>query len=53
MVLDAQAAQAITGPAAVDGIGPADDWQGYWQHDRSEQAQGRELGERPVRDSVS
>ena len=31
MVLDAQAAQAITGPAAVDGIGPADDWQGYWQ----------------------
>ncbi len=31
MVLDAQAAQAITGPAAVDGIGPADDWQGYWR----------------------
>ena len=22
---------SITGPAAIDGIGPADDWQGYWQ----------------------
>jgi len=21
----------ITGPAAIDGIGPADAWQGYWQ----------------------
>jgi len=31
MVLDAQAAAKITGPAAIDGIGPADDWQGYWQ----------------------
>jgi hypothetical protein len=31
MVLDAQSAPAITGPAAIDGIGPADDWQGYWQ----------------------
>src|SRR4029079_18294694 len=30
-VLDAAAARAITGPAAVDGIGPADDWQGYWR----------------------
>ena len=31
MVLDAAAARSITGPAAIDGIGPADDWQGYWQ----------------------
>jgi phthalate 4,5-dioxygenase len=31
MVLDAAAAQKITGPACVDGIGPAGDWQGYWQ----------------------
>jgi phenylpropionate dioxygenase-like ring-hydroxylating dioxygenase large terminal subunit len=31
MVLDAASAPNITGPAAVDGIGPADDWQGYWQ----------------------
>src|SRR4029077_5717970 len=23
--------QKITGPACVDGIGPAGDWQGYWQ----------------------
>jgi len=31
MVLDPQQAAGITGPAAIDGIGPADDWQGYWQ----------------------
>ena len=31
MVLDAKAAPALTGPAAIDGIGPTDDWQGYWQ----------------------
>jgi nitrite reductase/ring-hydroxylating ferredoxin subunit len=31
MVLDQAAAGSITGPACVDGIGPADDWQGYWQ----------------------
>jgi phenylpropionate dioxygenase-like ring-hydroxylating dioxygenase large terminal subunit len=31
MVLDAESARRITGPAAIDGIGPTDDWQGYWQ----------------------
>ena len=31
MVLDAHSAPNITGPAAIDGIGPTDDWQGYWQ----------------------
>ena len=31
MVLDPAQATSITGPAAIDGIGPADDWQGYWQ----------------------
>ena len=31
MVLDAQEAPNVTGPAAVDGIGPTADWQGYWQ----------------------
>ena len=31
MVLDETHAASITGPAAIDGIGPADDWQGYWQ----------------------
>jgi hypothetical protein len=36
MVLDAQSAPAVTGPAAIDGIGPSDDWQGYWREsDRS------------------
>ena len=31
MVLDAGAAAKITGPAAIDGIGPSADWQGYWR----------------------
>ena len=31
MVLDAHSAPNITGPAAIDGIGPTDGWQGYWQ----------------------
>jgi phthalate 4,5-dioxygenase oxygenase subunit len=31
MVLDAATAERITGPAAVDGIGPSDDWQTYWK----------------------
>jgi hypothetical protein len=31
MVLNAQTAPKITGPAAIDGIGRTDDWQGYWQ----------------------
>jgi len=31
MIFDAGAAARITGPAAIDGIGPADDWQAYWQ----------------------
>ncbi len=31
MLLDATAAAAMTGPAAIDGIGPSEDWQGYWQ----------------------
>jgi phenylpropionate dioxygenase-like ring-hydroxylating dioxygenase large terminal subunit len=31
MVLDSDQAARITGPAAVDGIGPTDDWQGYWR----------------------
>jgi phthalate 4,5-dioxygenase len=31
MVLDAEAAARIIGPPAVDGIGPSEDWQGYWK----------------------
>ncbi len=31
MLLDAPAAAAMTGPAAIDGIGPSDDWRGYWR----------------------
>ncbi len=32
MIFDAGTAANITGPAAIDGIGPTDDWQGYWQN---------------------
>jgi phthalate 4,5-dioxygenase len=39
MVLDAAAAAKVTGPAAIDGIGPSDDWQRYWQEtDRARRA---------------
>jgi phthalate 4,5-dioxygenase oxygenase subunit len=31
MRLGQAAAAAMRGPAAIDGIGPSDDWQGYWQ----------------------
>jgi len=31
MVLDAQTAPTVTGPPAIDGIGPTADWQGYWR----------------------
>jgi phthalate 4,5-dioxygenase oxygenase subunit len=31
MLLDQAAAAQMTGPAAIDGIGPSDDWQSYWQ----------------------
>ena len=31
MVLDPAAAAKITGPAAIDGIGPSEGWQVYWQ----------------------
>jgi phthalate 4,5-dioxygenase len=31
MELDAAAACRITGPATIDGIGPADTWQDYWR----------------------
>jgi hypothetical protein len=31
MVLDRGHAKSVTGPACVDGIGPAADWQGYYQ----------------------
>jgi phenylpropionate dioxygenase-like ring-hydroxylating dioxygenase large terminal subunit len=32
MVLDAESAARMTGPAAIDGIGPTDGWQAYWQN---------------------
>jgi hypothetical protein len=31
MVLDPVAAAQMTGPAAIDGIGPTDAWQAYWR----------------------
>jgi phenylpropionate dioxygenase-like ring-hydroxylating dioxygenase large terminal subunit len=39
MVLDDAAAKQMTGPAAIDGISPTPDWQGYWQKtDRARRA---------------
>jgi phthalate 4,5-dioxygenase len=32
MVLDSASAAKITGPAATDGIGPTEGWQGYWHN---------------------
>jgi hypothetical protein len=40
MVLDGSQAASVTGPAAVDGIGPVDDWQGYWQRSEADKRQG-------------
>lgn len=31
MIFDVASAKTVTGPAAIDGIGPTDDWRGYWQ----------------------
>ena len=45
MVLDPGAAAKITGPACVDGIGPAADWQGYWQRTERGAARDEKLGE--------
>ena len=39
----------ITGPAAIDGIGPADDWQGYWQKTEAAKRERRELDEWALR----
>jgi len=40
MVLDRAGAARITGPAAIDGIGPSDDWEGYWQRTDASKRQG-------------
>jgi phthalate 4,5-dioxygenase len=36
LTLDKATAARVTGPAAVDGIGPTEDWQGYWQRSEAE-----------------
>ena len=41
MVLDAAAAAKVTGPAAIDGIGPSDDWQRYWRRPTARAARAR------------
>jgi phthalate 4,5-dioxygenase len=40
MVLDRDKAARITGPAAIDGIGPSDDWEGYWKRTDASKRQG-------------
>jgi hypothetical protein len=44
MLLDAAAAAAMTGPAAIDGIGPSDDWQAYWQRTDAKRRQASSWG---------
>ncbi|MGA7530362.1 MAG: aromatic ring-hydroxylating dioxygenase subunit alpha, partial [Pseudolabrys sp.] len=39
MILDPTRAASVRGPAAIDGIGPADDWQGYWQKSEASKRQ--------------
>jgi len=31
MVLDPKSAPSLTGPAAIDGIGPSEGWEAYWK----------------------
>ena len=42
MVLDAATAAKITGPAAIDGIGPSGAWQTYWR--KTDEARRRACG---------
>ena len=39
MMLDRASAKAVTGPAAIDGIGPTDDWQAYWRRTDAQRRQ--------------
>ena len=40
MVLDANAARRITGPETIDGVGPSDGWDRYWQEACRKRRQG-------------
>jgi len=40
MVLKESEAVSLTGPDAIDGIGPADDWRGYWQKSEAAKRKG-------------
>jgi phthalate 4,5-dioxygenase len=42
MVLDPAAAAKITGPAAIDGLGPTEGWQAYWR--KTDEARRRASG---------
>jgi phthalate 4,5-dioxygenase oxygenase subunit len=44
MRLDAAAAAAMTGPAAIDGIGPSADWQSYWRKTDARRRQASSWG---------
>ncbi len=44
MRLDAAAAAAMTGPAAIDGIGPSGDWQSYWRKTDARRRQASSWG---------
>ena len=39
LVVDEKEAAGITGPLAIDGIGPVDDWKGYYQRSETDRRQ--------------
>jgi phthalate 4,5-dioxygenase oxygenase subunit len=44
LVVDEARAASITGPAAIDGIGPTADWQGYWQQTEAKKREAMSWG---------
>jgi len=47
MVLDREAAQRMSGPATVDGIGPGGDWEAYWRDTYAEIRRGAAWAREP------
>jgi nitrite reductase/ring-hydroxylating ferredoxin subunit len=49
MVLDGAAAARLTGPAAIDGIGPSEDWHAYWRATDARRREASSWANAPVR----
>jgi len=48
MMLDAAAAGGLTGPPAVDGIGPTDRWDEYWRESEAKRRSGAVWAKEPA-----